>query len=282
MHIEKNIRLTDRHRRPIATDIFYEPTAGPKPVIIYAHGFNGFKDWANFDLIAGQFAAAGFVFVKFNFSFNGTTPEHPDVFLDLEAYGNNNYTKELDNLGAVIDWVSAAEHPHAGQIDAGRIGLIGHSMGGGIVLLKAAEDARVKAVTGWASIAECTTPWGSWPAEKRAEWQQTGVQYVTNSRTSQELPLYYQLYEDYQQNRGRLDIEKAIGSLAIPVLLCHGTADPVVPLAAAQRLQGWQPAAELFTVDSDHVFGRSHPWEHPELPEPMQAVVRRTQDFFRE
>src|ERR1044072_3126542 len=101
MTIIKDIQLEGSHVKPILTDIFYDENAAQKPVVIYAHGFNGFKDWGNFDLIAKQFAAAGFVFIQFNFSHNGTTVEQPEDFADLEAYGNNNYTKELDDLSTV-------------------------------------------------------------------------------------------------------------------------------------------------------------------------------------
>ncbi len=53
-------------------------------------------------MIAGQFVRAGFAFLKFNFSHNGTTPDHPQDFVDLEAFGNNNYTKQLFDLGKVL------------------------------------------------------------------------------------------------------------------------------------------------------------------------------------
>ena len=38
-------------------DLFYEDNSHCRPVVIYVHGFNGFKDWGNFDLIAAKFAA---------------------------------------------------------------------------------------------------------------------------------------------------------------------------------------------------------------------------------
>lgn len=116
-----------------------------RPVIVYAHGFNGFKDWGNFDLIARAFTAAGFAFLKFNFSHNGTSPDHPEDFFNLEAFGQNNYTKQLDDLGSVLDWVSDEKTPLADALDADRIGLIGHSMGGGIAIIKTSEDKRIKA-----------------------------------------------------------------------------------------------------------------------------------------
>src|ERR1700690_2221662 len=105
MHCTKNIVLSGADKKPVALDIFFENDEKQRPVVIYAHGFNGFKDWGNFDLIAKKFAAQGYAFVKFNFSHNGTTPEHPEEFTDLEAFGNNNYSKELEDLRLVINWV---------------------------------------------------------------------------------------------------------------------------------------------------------------------------------
>jgi pimeloyl-ACP methyl ester carboxylesterase len=280
MHVTKNILLEGVDGKPMATDIFYLKTGSPKPVVIYSHGFNGFKDWGNFDLIASQFASQGFVFVKFNFSHNGTTPETPEEFTDLEAYSENNYTKELEDLGKVIDWVSSAGNEHAVHIDTNRIYLVGHSMGGGISILKASEDRRIKMLATWASISECHTPWGSWPSEKIRDWIDKGVEYVKNSRTGQDMPLKYQLFEDYQFNKQKLDIEHAIKHLHVPLLVCHGLSDTSVSVDKAHKLREWKPEAELFLVDSDHVFGRKHPWAGAILPDAMQLVVDKTLEFF--
>ncbi|MBC7422126.1 MAG: alpha/beta hydrolase [Ferruginibacter sp.] len=155
----KNTLITGAAGKPIAIDIFYSDASTAKPVVIYAHGFNGFKDWGNADIIGQQFAAAGYVFVKFNFSHNGTTPEHLQDFVDLEAFGSNNYTKQLYDVNAVVDWVCAEENIHCTAISKNNISLIGHSMGGGIATLYAAKDARIKKLITWAGISECKTPW---------------------------------------------------------------------------------------------------------------------------
>ena len=273
--------VAGQHGRLMSTDILFHADGKRKPLIIYAHGFNGFKEWGNFNLIADQFVATGFVFVKFNFSHNGTTPDHPTEFVDLEAYGRNNYTMQLDDLEKIIDWCLDEKHHYNEEIDAEKVYLIGHSLGGGLVLLKAAEDSRVKGVVTWASVSECKTPWGNWSAEKLEAWKIDGFAFTTNSRTKQEMPLYFQLFENYQQHTERLDIQRAIKSLKIPLLVCHGTNDESVPVEKAYQLSKWQPAAELFLVDSDHVFGRKHPWADDHLPEPMQNVVTRSIDFLK-
>jgi len=277
----KNMVLEGASGRPIALDLFYKEDGIAKPVVIYAHGFNGFKDWGGGDVIAEEWANAGFALVKFNFSHNGTTPQQPEEFIDLEAFGNNNYTRQLKDLQIVTDWICDKDDPNKHVFDTNRIYLIGHSMGGGIAILFAAEDSRIKKLVTWAAISECKTPWGGWPAQRMEEWRQAGVQYYTNTRTGQQLPLYYQLYLDYKNNEERLSIENAIKVLSIPILICHGTNDISVPVDKAYQLSAWQPAVELYTIETNHVFDRVHPWSKAWLPEAMDLLMQKTIAFLQ-
>lgn len=273
----KNQVLHREVKLPILYDLMLSESAIADSIIVYVHGFNGFKDWANFDLIASQFVDAGFDFLKFNFSQNGTSIEHPEQFVDLESYGNNNYTIELDDLNDVIKFISENEATKNKKII-----LLGHSRGGGISILKASEDARVDALITWASISECKTPWATWSESKLQEWKEKGVQYYSNKRTNQEMPLYYQLYLDFQNNQDRLNIQKAITSLRIPILLIHGTNDEAVPFEKATELHQWQPNAKLVSLPSDHVFGRKHPWVLNEVPEFTQRAISESITFLKE
>ena len=155
-----NIVLQSPHGRPFLADAFYVEDKQKKPVVIFSHGFAGFKDWGAFDIMARAFADAGFVFVKHNFSHDGTTLNQPTEFADIEAFGNNNISKELDDLGVVIDWVCSDAFPVAkDEVTTDELYLIGHSRGGGIVTLKAGEDKRVKKVAPWNSVNEFGKYW---------------------------------------------------------------------------------------------------------------------------
>lgn len=281
MQIFKDTIIDGPHGKPIIADIYFTADHSPKPVIIFSHGFKGFKDWGHFELAAQAFAEKGFVFIKFNFSHNGVTPDDLLNFSDLETFGNNNLSIELDDLGTVIDFVHGADFPVPGdEVDPSALYLLGHSRGGGITILKAREDARVKKIATWASVNDYGQYWSD---ELVAQWKKEGVIYAPNARTGQQMPLYWQLYEIFFENRERLDVPAAVKALKIPFLIVHGTADPTVPYRAAVQMRKWNANARLLTIhDGDHTFGGRHPWESTELPGDAQTVVRKTAEFFNE
>lgn len=277
------------HGRAFAADATYQtadldaPSAtAAQPVIVFVHGFKGFKDWGHFPLLARFFAEQGFVFIKLNLSHNGVVVGGSGDLEDLEAFGHNNFSHELDDLGQLLDALhqpGATPLPPA-ALDLGRIYLVGHSRGGGLVLLKAAEDPRIRAVATWASVADLAP---RWPAEVLAQWQREGVLYVPNSRTGQQLPMYYQIAEDYYKHRARLDLPQLVPQLRQPLLLVHGDPDETVPLSAAETLLAAKPDAELFIVPgAGHMFGGSHPWPAAALPPLAQLVAEHTAAFFRQ
>jgi pimeloyl-ACP methyl ester carboxylesterase len=281
MRERKNNVLQSPHGRPFLADIFCIENGVKKPVVILTHGFQGFKDWGAYDLVARAFAEAGFVFVKYNSSHNGTTVDHPIDFADLEAFGNNNFSKELDDLGVVIDWVCSDTFPIGqNEVDTDRIYLVGHSRGGGIVMLKAGEDKRVKKISTWASVNQ----YGKfWRPEQMEKIKQEGVMYVTNGRTKQQMPIYWQMYQDYFDHLKRLFIPDVVKTLTIPMLIVHGDNDETVGYEHAIELKEWKPDAELLAIENgNHVFGASHPWAHDYLPDDLKKAVEATIRFLRE
>ena len=87
MKLIKDVILKSTHgERSMLGDIRYKSTNELKPIILFVHGFKGFKDWGHFNLIADWFAENGFIYVKFNLSHNGTNPENPNDFVDLNAF----------------------------------------------------------------------------------------------------------------------------------------------------------------------------------------------------
>ncbi len=279
MKITKNILLQGKHNKPILVDVFYQENNQPKPVLIFCHGYKGYKDWGAWNVMAKEFANAGFFFLKFNFSHNGGTEKNPIDFPDLEAFGNNNFIKELDDLHTVIDWVTTTNEFDA-EKDNQQLNLMGHSRGGGIVLLKSAEDIRIKKVITLAGVSDFKSRFPTGDLLKK--WQKDGVQYVLNGRTKQQMPHFYQFYTNFIDNEERLTIQKAVSTLKIPHLIIHGDDDTSVQIDEAKNLHCWNPKSKLAIIDgANHVFATQHPWTKPQLSSDLQKATDSSVEFLK-
>ncbi|CAH8288038.1 prolyl oligopeptidase family protein [Mariniflexile fucanivorans] len=279
MLTQKHIAINGKHQKPIVIDVTYIENKTNLPVIIFCHGYKGFKDWGAWNVMAKQFANEGFCFVKFNFSYNGGTVEQPIDFPDLEAFGNNNYTKELDDLETVIDWIFNNDDIKT-ITDANNLSLIGHSRGGGITAIKAEEDNRIAKLISLASVSDFGNRMGA--KQEIESWKKTGVKYVENGRTHQQMPHFYQFYEDFKANEERLTIKRAVSNLKIPHLIIHGNDDTSVLLNEANQLHNWNSKSKLEIIDgANHVFGASHPWGKDDLPEHLKEVVSKVIVFLK-
>jgi dienelactone hydrolase len=279
--VHNSFKLHSAHgNRPFLADATYTEDSKPKPVVLFIHGFKGFKDWGPFNTVARHFARAGFVFIKMNFSRNGTTVDRPEDFADLEAFSDNNFSIELDDSGVLIDRLFAGNLPvPEKECDLTQCFMLGHSRGGAHTILKAGEDARIRKIVTWAAVADLE----AWALKENLEkWKTEGVIYVPNSRTNQQMPLKYQIVEDYLSNRGRLAISSVLPSLNIPVMAVHGSADATVPVQAALLLRQLKASVQVEIIEgADHTFGATHPWQRAELPDHMAEATEKTIAFLK-
>ena len=279
MHIEKNIILNRTDKKPIIIDTFYSELKTNQPIVVFCHGYKGFKDWGAWNLMAEAIAEAGFCFIKFNFSHNGGTIENPIDFPDLEAFGHNNYTKELDDLKDVLDWIQSYFSSNL-KVNTNQICLIGHSRGGGITVLKASEDRRIKKLITLASVSDFGKRTATIGDLKK--WREKGVVYVLNGRTKQQMPHYYPFYEDFKANEKRLHIESAVKKLKIPMLIIHGDKDTSVSIHEANELHHWNPNSLLEIIEgADHVFNTKHPWNENEISNELSSVIKSALNFLK-
>jgi len=278
--IHKNRILQRDAKKPIVWDAFFKASKNKKPLVIFCHGYKGFKDWGSWDLVAQACIAADLFFVKFNFSHNGGTIENPIDFPDLAAFGENNYSKELEDIDSMLNHLLSEDNAYLKQIDIKNITLIGHSRGGGISIIKASEDSRISKLITWASVSSFgkrTSTTGDLD-----QWKKDGVKYVLNGRTKQQMPHNYQFYLDYKANEKRLNIALATEKINIPFLIIHGEEDPSVKFTEALQLKAWKPESILLPIkDCNHVFNSSHPWTENTMPSALQTVVDASISFIK-
>lgn len=276
MRYQNNFRIEGSQARPIWMDVARPDSDEKVPVVVFAHGFKGFKDWGHFNLLPAWFVDQGFAFIKFNFSYNGIHELGGDELTDLHAFAENNFTIESDDLELVLNWVE--QEADEWGFNTNKIYLIGHSRGGGLALIKATEDARVAKVVSWAGVTDLGR---YWMGDLLENWLRDGVQYVRNTRTGQNLPMNIQFYHDYIRNKSRFDLYSRLHLFKQPVLHIHGTADAAVPLSWALEFKERYPAAILHVIEgADHVFGSRHPWELPEPAQDVQELLQITVSFL--
>ncbi|UOU98537.1 alpha/beta hydrolase [Chryseobacterium daecheongense] len=272
---KQNMIISNPETKDFLADAFYPETHEKLPLVIFVHGYKGYKDWGAWNLMGEKFAEAGLFFVKFNFSHNGTTIQDPYHFSDLEAFGNNNYSKELSDLDVIIDYF--IKDP---KVDEQKVILIGHSRGGGIAVIKTFEDERINGLITLASVDTLER----FPKDKDLQkWKERGVFYVLNGRTKQEMPHYYQFHEDFEQNALRFDVERAAEMAMAHFLIIHGTHDESVSVKSAHHLHILNPNSELFLIENaNHTFGAKEPWEEKHLPADLDTLTKKCIDFIQQ
>lgn len=250
--------------------------AGAKAVVIFVHGYKGFKDWGAWQLMHAALVQNDFGFVKFNMSHNGGTISNPIDFPDLDAFGKNCYSFELNDLDVIITEVDRLIKQEL-ELNI-PIYLLGHSRGGGVVILKSATDSRVSKVISLAGISDIGSRFPD--KEELEQWKSEGVRYVENGRTKQQMPHYYSFYEDFIQHQRELNIEQAARSLKIPFLQIHSDMDEAVSISEGLQICLWTETEIEIIKGSNHTFGISHPWQKSEVSEDFKEAIDAALSFF--
>ena len=247
------------------------PKAFNGQIIIFIHGFMGFKDWGAWHLVQHFFTKMGYGFCKFNTTHNGGTIKNGIDFPDPKSFGQNTYSKEIADIKAVVNWI---DH----RVDSWSGHLIGHSKGGAIALISGQYIPCIRSISTWASIAsiEERFPKGS----ALEEWKSTGFRTIKNGRTLQDLPQSIELWEDFQRHKSNYDLKQICEECQKPLFIGHGKNDTSVGLDSGERLSKWSNTKLNIIENADHVFQSKHPWIEETLPNALKALCERTEKFI--
>ena len=272
MHIssEKNAQYRGAQNRMSLYDLTI-PENWNKALIIFSHGYMGYKDWGAWNLMEDFFVQNGFGFLKYNVSHNGGTTENGIDFPDLDAFSKNCYSNERLDMEAIITLVKKKVE------DLEQIFLLGHSRGGGTVLLQSQNSAIAKI----ASLAPISDIGKRFPAgEQLEEWKSKGVRYTTNGRTKQQMPHEYSQYEDFIENKDRLNIEFYSRNSKVPICVIHGEDDPAVKIEEGEEIAKWAKIDLIRIPSEQHTFGAKQPWTEKRLPLGLEKVCKHLLEFF--
>lgn len=256
----------------IRGDIRYPLGDEPSSAVVICHGFKGFREWGFFPPLARALARRGHAAITFDFTRNGVGDDGVD-FSALERFAENTHSGNLAEIHAVLDAVAGGKLlPLAPE----RIGLFGHSRGGGKAVLATAADGRVDALVTWAAIATVHR----WPEETLARWQRGETITIENSRTGQQMPIAPSFGRDLERHPARLDIGAAAARIRVPWLIVHGDRDASVAPGDAHALfaAAGQQAELLLVEGGDHTFGARHPYDGPTPA--LRVAAQATADWF--
>jgi len=152
-------------KTPAYLDAPIADTSELYPIILFSHGWNGFNAQNSGQMI--ELASHGYFVVSINHTYGAVVTVFPDGKL---AYNNPNALPDgapddeyeiaarklvnqwagdlaftLDNLDT---WNSDSKNPYFSKLDFNRIGVYGHSTGGGAAIQFCGTDTRCKAVLG--------------------------------------------------------------------------------------------------------------------------------------
>ncbi|MCW8850995.1 MAG: alpha/beta hydrolase [Melioribacteraceae bacterium] len=245
--------------------------------IIFVHGFKGFKDWGFGPYLAKSIATSGNFVITFNFSHNGVG-ENSVEFDELEKFANNTYSREINEVAEIVKAYKGGFFGIPNE--KAKIGLLGHSRGGGIAITSASNFQDIDALVTWSAIAK----FDRFTDRQKSEWKKNGYLEMLNSRTKQLMRLNKVLLEDIEENsRTLLNIENSLKNLDKPYLIIHGDQDLAVPIEEAETIYTWSNKArtELFKISgTGHTFDIKHPFEGTSTA--FERVLQKTINFFNQ
>lgn len=280
----KNLSLNKPDSEFIHSSLFYNSnkTTSKLPLIIFAHGFKGFKDWGGFPYLCQKLAEEGFAVLSFNFSHNGVDISSPMDFTRLDKFALNTHSTELNDIKTVINSIAVFADEY--NIDTNKIGLVGHSRGGGVSIIAASEDSRktgfsvIKALVTFASISK----FDRYTDEQKKKWREKGFIEIPNTRTNQMMRMNIEMLNDIEVNSERLNILNAASKLNKPYLIIHGKEDLAVKYTDAESIysSSCPSLTELHIIENTgHTFGIEHPFKGP--TKAFDEVIGLTAGFFR-
>jgi uncharacterized protein len=207
--------------------VLHHPQAGiPRGGVILCHGMESNKDSDKLVLFSRELARLNLLALRFDFAC-----ADPGKFEEIT------YSGEVEDLVAAFAFMRDRH--------AGKIALLGSSMGGTVALLFAAQHADVATVVTIAAPVhpERFTSRLLTPAQVQ-QWRKTGYTFYHGRRIN------VSLLHDLE----KINVPEAAKKIDCPVLILHGDRDDVVPVEEAHELYGYLPRSKRLSIldGADH------------------------------
>jgi uncharacterized protein len=262
---------------PIAYDLYTPSHAMYElPVVLFLHGFKGFKDWGTFPDACIEIASTGYAVLSMNFSLNGTGA-NPYEFDRLDLFARETLTQDLEDVASVLVALrDGTIKSSLVTLDPYNVSVIGHSRGGHTAVVAASELDQITLVVTWAAVSNVLKHWSE---DQIKDWTTKGYTEILNSRTGQKMRVDRVVYDDAVENEKRLMAVNRVKDLNLPCCFIHGTDDDAVSFEHTQILYENCPSSEkdrIFIDGANHTFGSTHPYMDDNLPKKFTEVLDHT------
>lgn len=193
---------------------------GSQIIFVLCHGFMASMETGFMPEVFGSLVEQDYNVFTFDFSGNGGSEGE---------IGDSSYVKEKEDLDSVLDFLEDKGYEE--------FCLISHSMGGGVSILKAAEDARIR----W--LIDIAAPAHHEKIKERVFDEEKVEEAMKKGKTrlsiyGKKVSFNKKFFEDLE----KINILEAASNISIPTLIIHGSEDKTIPLEESgeilQKLKG--------------------------------------------
>lgn len=228
---------------------------GPFPLLILNHGYIDPAVYTNGRGLKREqdyLARRGYVVIHPDYRNHADSDKDEEV----EQRFRLGYTEDVINV------INAVRIANLDFVDAQRVGMLGHSMGGGVALnILAIRPDLVDAVVLFAPVsADARRNFEKW-TKRRFE---VAEEIESTHGTPEENPEFWE----------GVSVKNYFDRITAPILNHQGTADESVPLAWSDELEGW--LNEEGIENTYYIY----PGEPHEFAGAWTLVMKRTVDFF--
>ena len=246
---EENVFFDTSNGEKLAGILHYSKSENARGAVILCHGMESSKESDKLVFLSRALAQRDMLALRFDFACVGES---------TGSFENITYSAEVEDLQAAFSFMQARH--------AGKIGILGSSMGGTVALLFAARNPDVATLV---TVAAPLHPERflsrlSTPAELR-QWRERGFTLYHGQRIN------VSLLKDLET----MNVPLAIKEINCPVLILHGDRDDVVPVEEAHELHRHLSGMSKLSI----LDGADHRISDPSL---MKRTLSEAVDWFCE
>ncbi|HUC90799.1 MAG TPA: alpha/beta fold hydrolase [Paenibacillus sp.] len=252
--------LTLRHAElELAATLHYPKRtdgAAKSPAVIICHGFVGSRIGVDrlFVKTARALADAGYYVLRFDYGGCGES---------TGDYGSLGLDSMIDQTRTALDYVHDMD-----SVDARRVTLLGHSLGGATALLTAVRDKRVKHLVLWSAVGY---PFNDIVRIVGRKGYDEAVQKGSTDYAGYSLqPAFFESLSEHQP------FQTAV-RFGGDVLLLHGTSDDVIPADYSFLLQKVLWTRSEGICDKEIIFQADHTYS---TRRHQEEAIRHTVDWL--